>query len=136
MTISPFFRRVLAVDHDVIAVHDVLFDHGIALDLEGVVGAAAGKNLVRDREGFFLHESFDRGTSRDPAQERDLGGAGLAPRRQDFDGAALVVGPVDVAFRSRLVRCSCTVASDWNSKFSAISSKLGAYPWSRMYAWR
>ena len=29
-------------------------------------------------------------------------------------------------FRSRLVRCSCTVASDWKPNCSAISSKLGA----------
>src|ERR671910_1482449 len=68
------FGGLLAVHDDDISIHDVLVDHGRALHLQGIVGPTTGQHLVRNRDGFLMHERLDGGTSGYPAEQGNFGG--------------------------------------------------------------
>ena len=81
---------------DEVAINDVLVDHGLALDLEGVVGSAARQQLIRHGQGLSAHDGFDRTARRHPTKQRDLRGPGLPLGRKDLDGPAFIMSTVDV----------------------------------------
>src|SRR6266542_5711715 len=87
---------VALVHHDVVAVLDVLVDHGLPADLEHVASAAPRDQLVGNGQRVVAAQRFDRLAGRDEAQQRQLGRSRLTLRRHDFDGAALVVRAPDV----------------------------------------
>src|SRR2546430_9372758 len=88
---------VALVDHDEIAVLDVLVDHRLTPHLQHVAAAAAGYQLVGHGDGVAAAHGLDRLASRDEPVQRQLAGAGLTSRRHDFDAATLVVRAPDVA---------------------------------------
>src|SRR5207249_9657228 len=88
---------VALVHDDEVTVLDVLVDHGLAAHLEDVTAAAAREELVGHGEGVVAGHRFDGLSGRDQSEERQLRGAGLALGWHHLDGAALVMGAVDVA---------------------------------------
>src|SRR3989441_2520075 len=88
---------VALVDHDEVAVLDVLVDHRVTAYLQDVAPAAAGDQLVGYRDRVRAADRLDRCAGRDQAVQRQVGGAGLATRRHDLDAATLVVSPADVS---------------------------------------
>src|SRR5467141_831309 len=114
LAIVTFDRGALAVDQrddglsglglvpllndDVIAVLDVLVDHGVAAHLQHVAAAAARQELVRDGNRLVAGDGLDRMAGGNESEERQLGRPGLPFGRDDLDGPALVVGAPDVAF--------------------------------------
>src|ERR1051326_4906538 len=93
----PVVGALAAVHHDVIAVHDLLVDHGVSPDPERVIRPPRGEHGVRDGQGFLVEDRLDRDPRRRHAEKRELGGTADAARRQHLDGPALVVAAADVA---------------------------------------
>ena len=60
------------------------------------MGPRRGQHLVGHRDGLLVHQRLDRRAGGDLAEQRDLAGRRRAARRQDLDGAALVVRAADV----------------------------------------
>src|SRR6266571_524777 len=89
---------VALLDHDEVAVLDVLVDHRIAPDAEHVAAPAPRQELIRHGERVVAADRLDRLPGRHQAQQRQLGRAGLALRRDDLDRPTLVVVAVDVPF--------------------------------------
>src|SRR6266850_2699145 len=114
LTVVAFHRGALAVDQrddglsgvglvpllndDVIAIFDVLVDHGVAAHLQHVAAAASRQELVRNGNRLVAADGLDGMAGGDESQERQLGRARLSLWRDDLDGPALVVGPPDVTF--------------------------------------
>src|SRR5436309_3612468 len=86
------------LNDDVVAVLDVLVDHRVAAHLQDVAASAPRQELVRHGDRLVTGDRFDRSTSGDKSEQRELGGAGLALGRNDFDRPALVMGAPDVPF--------------------------------------
>ena len=55
------FGGLFAVDDDNVPVHDVLIDHRGALNPKPVIGPSPGEHLLRDRDGFLMHQRLDGG---------------------------------------------------------------------------
>src|SRR2546426_1124310 len=91
-------RLVALLDHDEIAVLDVLVDHRMAPDAEHVAAAAPRQQFVGDGDGVVPGHGFDRLAGGDEAEQRELGRPCLALGRHDLDRAALVVVAADVPF--------------------------------------
>src|SRR6266550_594846 len=89
---------VAFLNDDVVAVLDVLVDHGVAAHLQDVAAAAPRQELVRHGDRLITRDRFDGCARSDQPEQRQLGGAGLALGRDDFDRPALVVRAPDVAF--------------------------------------
>src|SRR4051812_26409705 len=84
---------VAAFDDDVVAVAEVVFDHGFAADAEDV---DAGAGLEHGFEVDFLavFDGFDGGAGGDVTQERELGASvfvGEALVGDDLEGTGLVL---------------------------------------------
>src|SRR5436309_44717 len=86
------------LDHDVIAILDVLVDHRVPANLQDVAASASREQLVWDRDGFVAGHGLDWRSRRDESQQRQLRRAGLALGWNDLDRAALVMRPPDVPF--------------------------------------
>src|SRR5207249_8082770 len=86
---------VALVDHDEVAVLDVLVDHRLTAYLQHVAAAPAGDQLVGHRDRVRAADRLDRRAVGHQAVQRQIGGAGLATRRHDLDAAALVVSAAD-----------------------------------------
>src|SRR5439155_163823 len=71
---------------------------GIGRAREVVASAAPRQELVRHRDRLITRDRFDGCARSDQPEQRQLGGAGLALGRDDFDRPALVVRAPDVAF--------------------------------------
>src|SRR5256886_6819766 len=93
----PVVGLVALVDHDEIAVLDVLVDHRLTARLQRVAAAATGYQLVGHRDGVAAAHRLDRLAGRDQSVQRQLAGAGLTARRPDVDAATPVVRATDVA---------------------------------------
>lgn len=82
-------------DDDVIAILNVVFDHGVALDAQDV-GAVAGVEEGFEIEGFAIFDGFDGLAGGDGADDREAGGFGFVRqlhRRRDLQRASPVVRP-------------------------------------------
>src|SRR6266536_3251258 len=88
---------VTLLHDDVVAVLDVLVDHRVAAHLEDVAAPAARHQLIGDRDRLVAGNRLDRLARGDQAEQRELGGAGLALGRDDLDRTALVVRAPDEA---------------------------------------
>src|SRR5580704_2745024 len=93
--------RLLA--DDVVAIHDVILNHGAAFDLQNE-GIAAARKIAK-RKGFTLFDGLQRPTGGDAAHERKLLDLSLhylildgLRQLHDFDRAALVVAAADESF--------------------------------------
>src|ERR1700723_315774 len=89
--------------HNVVAVHDVIFNHGATLHLKHEGVAATGKIAKRQRFAFF--DGFQRAAPRDPANQRQFLNLPVANlflhglrQLKNFDRAALVVTPANESF--------------------------------------
>src|SRR3954468_2749209 len=67
------------LDHDEVAVADLLVDHRIAADAEDV-GVALADEVFGHREGFVRGDRFDRQAGGDIAEQRQLDRAAAGPR--------------------------------------------------------
>src|SRR3989440_7222957 len=110
---------VALLDHDEVAVLDVLVDHRIAADAEHVAPAPSRQQLIRDRERFVAADRLDRLAGRHETEQGQLGRPRLALGRNDLDSPALVMMRRMYPLRSRLVRCSWTVASEAKGNWRA-----------------
>ncbi len=63
-----------ALDDDVVAVAEVVFDHGLAADAEDVDALLGGEHLL-EVELLAVFDGFDGGAGCDVAEEGELGGA-------------------------------------------------------------
>ena len=118
------------LDDDVIAVQDVVLNHGVALHLKHIAIAAIGE--IAEREGFAVLDGFHGTAGSDAPGQRKLDGLAVSHLLADrlgqlvnFDRAALVIAAADEAFFSRVLMCLWTVASECSRIERAISSKLG-----------
>ena len=82
MTISPLSADVALVDHDVVAVLDVVVDHGLAADPQHVVTAVAAERSRRAPRCVSLCDSASMG---EPAATRPSSGSSTA-RWKTSDG--------------------------------------------------
>src|SRR3989441_5729480 len=89
---------VAFLNDDVIAVLDVLVDHGVAADLQDVAAPAPRQELIRHGDRLVTGDRLDRSAGRDKTEQGKLGRAGLSLGRHDFDGPALVMSAPDVPF--------------------------------------
>src|SRR5882724_2086969 len=89
---------VALVDHDEVAVLDVLVDHRLTAYLQHVAPTAAGNQLIGYRDGIRTADRLDRRASGDQAVQRKIRGPGLATWGHDLDPATLAVSATDVPF--------------------------------------
>ena len=74
----PVVGLVTFVHDDEVAITDLLVDHRGAADLKHVAAPAARDQLVRDRDRVVADDGLDRFARRHEAEQRQLGGPGLA----------------------------------------------------------
>src|SRR3954471_4030233 len=85
------------LDHDEVAVADLLVDHRIAADAENIRVALADEVLGHG-ERFVRGDCFDRQAGRDVAEQRQLDRTTAGARRHHLDRTAAVPGPLDEPF--------------------------------------
>src|SRR5260370_20659689 len=89
--------------NDEVPIHDVIFDHGAAFDLQNK-GIAATSEITQ-RNGLAFFSSFQRAPRRDPSHQWKLLHLAIVylildrlRQLDDFDGAALIVTAANEAF--------------------------------------
>src|SRR5919108_1664651 len=89
---------VTLLNDDVVAVLDVLVDHGVPAHLQDVAATAPRKQLIGNRDRFVVADRLDRLSGGDESEQRQLRGAGLTFRRHHLDRPTLVMRAADVPF--------------------------------------